>query len=213
MLKDGANNTQVTIFIIVTLLILGSIIFHSGSQIDFYTKLISTLLIVIITFINYCISDYFWFLKLKQYKYTIMIANTEFIKELSSKTDENLMDRKLTYQEQILSVTNYYNKEIKRITYRYLGEIIVLLILSFYVNEFLFYFNLAVFIGMFVYDALYANELITQAFNDVKLIINCIKEFNKNDPEICKRFILNNKKPEVRTLREIYKYVSESEII
>ena len=63
------------------------------------------------------------------------------------------------------------------------------------------------FLGMFVYDGLYVRGSTTQAFSDTILLLSCIKEFNKEDPKKCKKYVLENKKKEIRNLKELYKLV------
>ncbi len=207
MLKDNSTTEQFVVFIVFSLIIFGIILFNSVSQADFYSHTINTLLIVLITFIIYCLSDYFWFLKNKQYVYERNIRETEIIKGLLGKTNISLINTELTKQVQIQLVTNYYAKEINSYIYRYLGEIICLLIVLLYINQLFFYFNLVLFFGMFVYDALYARGSTTQAFADTILLLSCIKEFNKEDPKKCKKYILENKKKEIRDLKKLYKSI------
>ena len=207
MLKDNSTTEQFVVFIVFSLIIFGIILFNSVSQADFYSHTLNTLLISLITFIIYCISDYFWYSKNKQYTYERSLHETEIINGLLVKTNISLIDTKLTKQVQIQLVTNYYAKEINTYIYRYLGEIICLLIVLLCINQLFFYFNLVLFFGMFVYDALYARGSTTQAFADTILLLSCIKEFNKEDPKKCKKYILENKNKEIKNLKELYKLV------
>jgi hypothetical protein len=207
MLKDNSTKLQLIVFIVLSLIIFGVIFFNSTNQIDFYSRMVYTLLIVLITFIVYCLSDYFWFLKNKQYVYEQSIRERELMKDLLKRTNVSLINSELTKQEQIELVINYYAKEINTYTYRYLGEIIFLLITLLCINQLLFFFNLMLFFGMFVYDGLYVRGSATQAFSDTILLLSCIKEFNKEDPKKCKKYILENKKKEIRNLKELYKLV------
>ena len=207
MLKETSTTEQFILFIVFSFIIFGIILFNSTNQADFYSHTINTLLIVLITFIIYCLSDYFWFLKNKQYVYERNIRETEFMKDLLDKANASLINTELTKQVQIQLVTNYYAKEINTYIYRYLGEIIFLLIVLLYINQLFFYFNLVLFFGMFVYDALYARGSTTQAFSDIVLLLSCIKEFNKEDPKKCKKYILENKKKEIRDLKKLYKSI------
>lgn len=208
MLKDNATNTQLLIYILIALFIFGSIIFRAGTQDDFNLQVVNSLLIIIITFITYCISDYFWFLKNKHFVYEKGISENTFIKDLTKKIDMNLIDRELTYQEQILKVTDYYTKEIKSYMYRFLGEVIILIVLVSFINPLFFYYNIALFFGMFVFNSLYEGQSTTQAFSDIILLSSCIKEFNEKEPKKCKSFIIKNKSSEVRNLKKIYAYLN-----
>ena len=129
------------------------------------------------------------------------------MKNLLNRANVDIINSELTKQEQIELVTNYYAKEINTYTYRYLGEIIFLLITLLCINQLFFFFNLMLFLGMFVYDGLYVRGSTTQAFSDTILLLSCIKEFNKEDPKKCKKYILENKKKEIRNLKELYKLV------
>jgi len=207
MLKNNSTKLQLIVFIVLSLIIFGVIFFNSTNQVDFYLRMVYTLLIVLITFIVYCLSDYFWFLKNKQYVYEQSIREKELMKDLLKRTNVSLINSELTKQEQIELVINYYAKEINTYTYRYLGEIIFLLITLLCINQLLFFFNLMLFFGMFVYDGLYVRGSATQAFSDTILLLSCIKEFNKEDSKKCKKYVLENKKKEIRNLKELYKLV------
>src|ERR1035437_8916590 len=112
MLKETSTTEQFILFIVFSFIIFGIILFNSTNQADFYSHTINTLLIVLITFIIYCLSDYFWFLKNKQYVYERNIRETEFMKDLLDKANASLINTELTKQVQIQLVTNYYAKEI-----------------------------------------------------------------------------------------------------
>ena len=92
MLKDNSTTEQFVVFIVFSLIIFGIILFNSVSQADFYSHTFNTLFISLITFIIYCISDYFWYSKNKQYAYEGSLHETEIIKGLLDKTNENLID-------------------------------------------------------------------------------------------------------------------------
>jgi len=205
MLKNYASNKHFLIFISVTLVMLGIIIFKSSSQAEFYLNFLKLFSILLISFFIFCQSDCFWFLKNKAYIYDYNIKNKDHADVLleRAKTADSL-DEEINIQEQLVFTVNFYSEVYKKHTTRYLIEIIILLFILFFINPLFFFYNLALFGGMFVYDALYVRESAVQAFADIIFIINCIKRLNSENPKKCKEFITKNKHQEIRDLTKLY---------
>jgi hypothetical protein len=209
MLKGYASNKHLLIFISVTLVMLGIIIFKSSSQAEFYLNFLKLLSILLLSFLVYCQSDCFWFLKNKAYIYDYNIKNKDNADVLleRAKNADNL-DEEINIQEQLAFTVSIYSKVYKKHTTRYLIEIIILLFfVLFFINPLFFFYNLALFGVMFIYDALYERGSAVQAFADIIFIINCIKRLNSENPKRCKEFITKNKHQEIRDLTKLYNIV------
>ena len=205
MLKGYASNKHLLIFISITLVMLGIIIFKSSSQAEFYLNFLKLLSILLLSFLVYCQSDCFWFIKNKVYSYDYNIKNKDNADVLLERAkNADSLDEEINIQEQLVFTVNFYSEVYKKHTTRYLVEIIILLIVLFFINPLFFFYNLALFGGMFVYDALYVRESAVQAFADIIFIINCIKRLNSENPKKCKEFITKNKHQEIKDLTKLY---------
>jgi hypothetical protein len=208
MLKDRASNKHLLIFISVTLVMLGIIIFKSSSQAEFYLNFLKLLSILLLSFLVYCQSDCFWFIKNKAYIYDFNIKNKDHADVLLERAkNADSLDEEINIQEQLIFTVSIYSEVYKIHATRYLIEIIILLFILFFINPLFFFYNLALFGVMFAYDALYERGSAVQAFADIIFIINCIKRLNNENPKKCKEFITKNKHQEIRDLTKLYHIV------
>ncbi len=210
MLEGYATNRHFLVFIFVTLIILGIVIFSSGSQPEFYLNLLKLLLVLLMSFFVYCQSDCFWFLIAKAYLYDYKIKHRRHMKTLMEMANKTSFNETGNIQGYILLTAFYNSRGYKRHATRYLIEICLMLFMFLYIMPDFFLYNLGIFAAMFVYVFLYEREAISQVFGDIILLINCIRELIKEDPKECRIFILKNNNQEIRDLKKLYKFVLEA---
>ena len=195
------------IFFAFVILLLLMITFRSESKSTFYINLFMVIFVSLISYFIFCLSDYFWFLIKKKKVYT---ANIKYKKNinicikrlpLSSNVEEDSIEK------QILSTVGFYSGGYKVHTNRYGVEIVLLLLILLFTYPSFFLLNIGLFCGMFVYTFIYEQQSSGQAFDDISLLLNCINELHKENPEKCKSFIIKNKQEEVKELKKLYQSV------
>lgn len=203
----NSSTKNIRKFYVFVILILAIIIFRSNSLMAFYINLFGALFCSIVSYYIYCLSDYFWFLIKKKQVYALIIKYKKNINLLIKRLPLTSDIEEDTNEKQILSTVSFYSESYKVHTYRYAVEIILLLLILLFTYPLFFLLNIAIFCGMFIYTFIYEQESSGQVFNDITLLLNSITELHKEDPEKCKRFILNNKKEEIKDLKMLYQAV------
>lgn len=209
-LKNRALGKHLLIFLFITLGVLGVVIFTSASQAEFYLNFLKLLLVLLISFFVYCLSDCFWFLILKAYLYNYNIKHRRHMKDLLDQANKVDFTKTRSVEGQILVTAFFNSKGYKEHAVRYIVEICIMLIILLYIMPIFFLYNLAVFIIMFAYVSLYEGQVSTHVFSDIIALVNCIKELIKEDPKKCREFIIESKYQEVKDLGKLYKFVLES---
>lgn len=203
-----SSNKSIIIFTLVVLLVFFALIFNSNSQVGFYTNFLRVLLVSFATFFVFCLSDYFWFLIKRNAIYKWNIKHKKRINILlERKRKEKSLDEKINFEKEIISTATLNSKDYKYHAKRYAIEICFLLFILLYIDPLFFVFNLFLFCGMFIYIFLYEEQSVDQAFDGISTLLYCIDSFNRENPEKCKRLILNNERKEIRELINLYKAV------
>jgi len=210
MLEGYTTNRHLLVFVFVTLIILGIVIFSSGSQPEFYLNLLKLLIVLLMSFFVYCQSDCFWFLIAKAYLYDYNIKHRRHMKIFMDRANEASFNETGNIQGYILLTAFSNSHGYKRHATRYLIEICLMLFAFLYIMPDFFLYNLGIFVAMFFYVFLYEREASAQVFGDIILLINCIRELIKDDPKKCREFILDSKYQEIRDLKKLYKFVLEA---
>lgn len=206
-LLSNSSTKNIRKFYASVILILIIIIFRSNSLMAFYINFFGALFCSIVSYHIFCLSDYFWFLVRKKQVYALNIKYKKNINllikrlPLTSDTEED------TNEEQILSNVRFYSEGYKVYTNRFAVEIILLLLILLFTYPLFFLLNIAIFCGMFIYAFIYEQESSGQVFGTITLLLNCINELHKEDPEKCKRFIIKNELEEIKDLKMLYQSV------
>lgn len=203
----NSSTKNIRKFYIFVILILAIIIFRSNSLMAFYINLFGALFCSIVSYYIYCLSDYFWFLIKKKQVYALIIKYKKNINLLIKRLPLTSDIEEDTNEKQILSTVSFYSESYKVHTYRYAVEIILLLLILLFTYPLFFLLNIAIFCGMYIYTLIYEQESSGQVFNDITLLLNSITELHKEDPEKCKRFIIDNELEEVKDLKMLYQSV------
>lgn len=206
-----SSTKNIIIFSISALLVLAFVIFNSESIVGFYISISRVLITIIASYFIFCLSDYFWFLIKRNaiYKWNIKHKNRINIL-LDRKRKDKSLDEKINFEEEIIYTATLNSKDYKYHAIRYAVEICFLLFTLLYIDPMLFVFNLFLFCGMFIYIFLYEEQSVDQAFDSISTLLYCIDSFNRDNPEKCKRLIMNNELKEIRELIYLYKAVLRS---
>jgi len=207
---SNSTKKQLDIFFAVFIIFLAIVIVISGNKDIFFLNILKIIFVCLITYLIYCISDYFWFLIKKNsiYKIALTLRNREYIDSLIKKTQvPNSNQDKLDPKQKIYLVTRFYNKEYKYHAKRYAIEIAILqYVLLFYFPS-IFILNLLLFGAMYFYVFIYEHEASFHAIDDIQLLIGNIKRLHEINPKQCKEFIINNDHQEVKDLKKLYNAV------
>ncbi|GEM_PF-4090987 len=191
-------------FFALVILILAMITFRSNSQTALYLNLFMVIFVSLISYFIFCLSDYFWFLIKKKVVYTENIKYKKNINFCIKRMPQNSDIEEDSYEKQILATVGFYSNGYKIHTYRYAAQIVLFLLILLFSYPDFFLLNIAIFCGMFVYTFVYEQESSGHAFNDISLLLNCINELHKENPEKCKSFILKNELEEIKELKMLY---------
>ena len=206
-IEHNASKKNLIIFSILTLVILGIIVFNSNTQASFYLSFLKLLVVLLMTFFVYTQSESFWFLILKGYTYSYNIKHKRHMKKILELAEKTKFNEPSNTEGYILLLAFGNAKGYKRHAKRYLVEICLMLFLFFYIMPEFFLFGLFIFIAMFFYMSLINKESINYAFSDIVNLTNAIRKLIKEDPKKCRKFIMENKNKEIRDLKKMYAYL------
>ncbi len=160
-----------------------------------------------ITFIIFVQSDTYWFLRKKAWSFKLVVKNRKSIQTTIKKIKELKLEKEKNPIGAIY-VTAYndlvgYKPHARRLEI----EIIILLAILFFTFPPFFFFNLALFCMMFFYVTFYESQAPTYVWQDIMTLTNSVKSLYEDDPENCRKFILENDSLYVRELGNIYRTV------
>ncbi len=185
-------------------------VFRSSSKYEFYLYFLEILFVSFITFIIFVQSDTYWFLRKKAWSFKLIAKNRKCIQDTVKKIKELKLEKEKNPIGAIY-VTAYtdlvgYKSHILRIEI----EIIILLAILLFTFPPLFIFNLALFCMLFFYVSFYDSQASNYVSQDIIVLTNSVKSLYEDDPENCRKFILENDSLYVRELGNIYRTVRNS---
>jgi hypothetical protein len=197
-------------FVILVVIILAILIFKSNDQATFFINLIKYSIICTIIYLIYCISNYYWFLETRSYAYKNTLKNKIFMKKaLSLMKKDNNLENITNYENVIINISSYATIGYTLHAYRYILELFFLFLIMLFIDFYFFIFCFILVFGVYLYVSKYEKGAYNQALSDIGILIYCIKKLNLENPNKCKRFIMENKHQEVKDLKNLYKFSSE----
>lgn len=185
-------------------------VFRSSSESEFYLYFLKILFVSVITFINYVQSDTYWFLRKKVWCFKLISNNKKCILD----TIKNIQDQKIEKEKNPIGaiyVTAYSDLEgNKPLITRIQIEIIIVLTILFFTFPAFFVFNVVLFCGMWLHVTFFEHQANQQVWQDILALTNSVKSLYEEDPENCRKFIMENTMLSVRALENIYMTVKNS---
>lgn len=191
---------------ILVLIIVTIGISNPNNLILYFLKIV---FVTVVTFLILTWSNTFWFLIKKLWIYKLQIRRRQNINYyLKNMAAEKLKESDAQNPKGAIYMISYYNSVgFKYHAKRNGVEISLLLMMLLFNFPLFFVFNLALFGVILVYVFLYEQQSTNQVVNDIKILIHCVNLLYEENPENCRKFILENTMASVRELSSIYRAI------
>ncbi|OIP57968.1 MAG: hypothetical protein COX79_05625 [Candidatus Levybacteria bacterium CG_4_10_14_0_2_um_filter_36_16] len=187
-------------------------VFTSTSKAEFYVSAARITAVIIITFFIFVLSETLWSAVKKTWYYKVHVKNRRSI----SVYLKNIHQVKFEGPEAdhpegaiyIISSSNSsgYGDNIVRNGL----EIVILLSILVDIFPYSFDINFILICITFIYVMIYDRQSVDQVFSDLVVLILCIDKLYKENPENCRKIIMENDILSMQELRTIYRAVKRS---